>query len=65
MSANIPLKKIKNVEFKSFLEKYTNEVIPDETTLRKNYLNNCFEETLTKMKLTFQNMDIHRRNNGH
>lgn len=58
LSANIPLKKINNVEFKSFLEKYTDEVIPDESTLRKNYLNDCFEETLTKIKSTFQDKKI-------
>lgn len=58
LSANIPLKKINNSEFKSFLEKYTNEVIPDESTLRKNYLNDCFEETLTKIKSTLQDKKI-------
>lgn len=58
LSANIPLKKINNVEFKSFLEKYTDEVIPDESTLRKNYLNDCFEEILTKIKSTFQDKKI-------
>jgi len=58
LSANIPLKKINNVEFKSFLDKYTDEVIPDESTLRKNYLNDCFDETLTKIKSTFQDKKI-------
>lgn len=40
------------------MEKYTNEVILDESTLRKNYLNDCFEETLTKIKSTFQDKKI-------
>jgi len=40
------------------LDKYTDEVVPDESTLRKNYLNDCFEETLTKIKSTFQDKKI-------
>jgi hypothetical protein len=33
--SNIPLHKIQNKNFKSFLEKYTKKLIPDESTLRK------------------------------
>jgi len=39
MCANIPLSKIMNTEFRSFLEKYTFKDIPRESTLRKTYLN--------------------------
>jgi len=35
ISANIPLQKLQNDAFKHFLKKYTNRIIPDESTLRK------------------------------
>jgi hypothetical protein len=38
VSANIPLNKVDNEQFKTFLEKYTTYLIPDESTLRKNYV---------------------------
>jgi len=50
MSANIPLNKIMNTEFRSFLEKYTLKDIPCESTLRKTYLNECYEETIDKIR---------------
>ena len=36
--SNIPLNKLSNVFLKDFLEKYTKYKIPDQSTLRKNYL---------------------------
>ncbi|XP_025205679.1 uncharacterized protein LOC112601985 [Melanaphis sacchari] len=50
MCANIPLNKIMNTEFRSFLEKYTLKDIPCESTLRKTYLNECYEETIDKIR---------------
>lgn len=47
--SNIPLNKLSN-EFKSFLEKYTNESIPSETTLRKGYVDDIYQETLLKIR---------------
>lgn len=38
LSADIPLWKLTNDELRRFLEKYTNEAVPDESTLRKRYL---------------------------
>lgn len=50
--SNIPLNKLSNNEFKNFLEKYTNENIPSETTLHKGYIDNIYQETLlTKKKI--------------
>jgi len=46
ISSNIPFHKIQNKAFKSFSEKYTNKHIPDENTLRKNYLNHCYTDVL-------------------
>ena len=48
--SNIPLNKLSNNEFKSFLEKYTNESIPSETTLRKGYVDDIYQETLLKIR---------------
>jgi len=50
VSANIPLKKLNDTHFKSFLEKYTLKKIPDESTIRKNYLNDCYIETMNKIR---------------
>lgn len=38
LSANIPLNKVNNEDFRLFLEKYTKKEIPDESTLRKSYV---------------------------
>lgn len=46
ISSDIPLHKLQNKNFKSFLEKYTKKHIPDESTLWKNYLNQCYTDVL-------------------
>jgi len=46
MSSNIPLHKISNIHFRSFLEKYTGKEIPTVTTLRKTYVNDCYDDTM-------------------
>lgn len=38
---NIPLSKLNIPTFKHFLEKHTKQIIPDELTLRKNYVDSC------------------------
>lgn len=50
LSANIPLNKLNNHNFKSFLEKYTSKEIPNQTTLRKGYVNDIYEDTLVKIR---------------
>lgn len=35
VAANIPLKKLQNLHLREFLQKYCNQTIPDESTLRK------------------------------
>lgn len=52
LSANIPLYKLKNTHFKSFLEKYMQRDIPDESTLRKYYVNDCYNQTMDKIRVT-------------
>ena len=44
VGANIPFNKLKNQSLNYFLSKYTNRRIPDESTLRKNYLDVCFRQ---------------------
>lgn len=46
MSSNIPLHKISNIHFRSFLEIYTGKEIPTVTTLRKTYVNDCYEDVM-------------------
>lgn len=50
LSANIPLNKLSNRAFQSFLESYTGKEIPFETTLRKGYIDDCFIETMHKIR---------------
>ncbi|XP_036342440.1 uncharacterized protein LOC118751735, partial [Rhagoletis pomonella] len=51
IACGIPLYKLKSVEFKSFFEKYVQESLPDESTLRKNYVKDCYESVLEKIRL--------------
>jgi hypothetical protein len=51
VSADITLFKINNLEVRNFLLKYTQTDPPDESTLRKNYLPKCYEETLKKIRV--------------
>ena len=54
IAANIPLKKLENKVFSSFLEVYTGKKLPDESTLRKNYLGEessaALQSITTKLK---------------
>ena len=54
VATNIPFHKLQSTPFKSFLEKYTNKQIPDESTLRKNYLNICFNSTMSEIRKKIQ-----------
>jgi hypothetical protein len=50
LSANIPLNKVNNKDFRLFLEKYTKKEIPDESILRKSYVNYIDVETMNKIR---------------
>jgi len=56
--ADIPLYKVNNFKFKNFLEKYTSKNIPDESTLRKNYVDSIYQKTLTKIQTEVFNRKI-------
>ncbi|CAH0562763.1 unnamed protein product [Brassicogethes aeneus] len=50
VQSNIPLNKLKNTNFKTFLEKYCKLHIPEESTLRKNYVSLVYNETIHEIK---------------
>jgi hypothetical protein len=50
VAADIPLWKLKNPILCKFLEKYTNKIAPDESTLRKNYLPKSYEYIIEKIR---------------
>jgi hypothetical protein len=50
-ASDIPLFKKNNAQVKNFLLKYTQTDPPDESTLKKNYLPKCYEETLNKIRV--------------
>ncbi|CAH1365042.1 unnamed protein product, partial [Tenebrio molitor] len=39
-----------NPKFNSFLEKYCKRKIPNESSLRKNYLNKCYDSQIQKIR---------------
>lgn len=47
---NIPLNKLQNDGLKSLLEKYCKMRIPEESTLKKNYVRVVYNETIQKIK---------------
>ena len=50
LCANIPMWKLENPKLKSFLETYTKKNIPNESTLRKNYVPKLFDETMAEVR---------------
>lgn len=46
VDAGIPLWKLENKSIRAFLQKYTNQSVPCESTLRKTYLDDCYTEVL-------------------
>ncbi|KAE9529788.1 hypothetical protein AGLY_011884 [Aphis glycines] len=50
VAANIPLNKLNNEHFRSFLSKYCNKTIPNESTLRKGYFDSCYTNTIAKIR---------------
>ncbi|KAJ4443662.1 hypothetical protein ANN_05337 [Periplaneta americana] len=48
--ADIPFKKLNNPYFREFLEKYTTQHIPSESSIRKNYFPLCYEDVVNKIR---------------
>lgn len=55
VKANIPLNKLQNPCFRSFLEKISKKQVPDESTLRKRYVNDVYLETIGHIKEIVKN----------
>jgi len=58
LRSNIPLKKINNKAFLDFLSKYLKHDIPDESTLRKNYVPEIYNKTIQKIRDCINNNRI-------
>lgn len=50
LAANIPLNKLSNSKFRTFLEKYTGKNIPYETTLRNEYIDDVYYMVIENIK---------------
>jgi hypothetical protein len=55
INADIPLYKIRNEAFSSFLNKYTEYKAPSETTLRNKYVKNIYKSTIENIKSKIEN----------
>jgi len=56
--ANILLYKLENVKFKAFLQEYTGKEIPKKAILHKGYVNDCYQDTLEKIRNYLSNNKI-------
>lgn len=50
VSANIPFHKLTNPQFKQFLETFCKRSLPSESSIRKNYLDDCYINIFEKIK---------------
>ncbi|PSN41463.1 hypothetical protein C0J52_21691, partial [Blattella germanica] len=50
IAANIPWNSLNNPTFRNFLDKYCKHTIPSESTLRKNYLEDCYRSTIKEIQ---------------
>jgi len=46
VAAGIPWSKVNNSKLRDFLKKHTNQKIPEESTLRKNYLKGLYSKVI-------------------
>ncbi|KAE9523668.1 hypothetical protein AGLY_015886 [Aphis glycines] len=58
LKLNIPLEKLGNPHLRLFLEKYINKDIPSVSTLRKTYVNDCYEDTMNDIRNQILNKKI-------
>lgn len=50
VAVNIPWRTLNNDTWKNFLAKYIDHLIPDESTLRKNYLDDCYNFAIKNIR---------------
>lgn len=58
LKSNIPFEKLSNTHFRSFLEKYVDKDIPSISTLRKTYVEDCYQETMDEIRNEVKNKKI-------
>ena len=58
LSANIPFSKLDNPRYRDFLEKRIGMAMPDESTLRKTYLPECFEDAIEVIRTSLADCPI-------
>ncbi|PSN44791.1 hypothetical protein C0J52_05580 [Blattella germanica] len=58
LASGIPLWKIENPTLREFLEKYTKESVPCESSLRKSYLTQCYDTVLDMIKEKTRNKKV-------
>jgi len=58
LKTNIPLEKLENSHLRSFFEKYINKDIPSVSTLRKTYVNDCYEDMMKEIRNEILNKKI-------
>lgn len=56
--SSIPLNKLSSKQFRNFLETYTGKEILMESTLRQDYVDYLYVETIEKIKSEFLNKNI-------
>lgn len=58
LSANTPISKLKHPEVCNFLFKYTGQTIPDESTIRKYYVSNCYNDSINNIRAYLKNKKL-------
>ncbi|KAK4884465.1 hypothetical protein RN001_000736 [Aquatica leii] len=58
VAANIPWNKLKCPTFKNFLERYYSRHMPNESTIRKNYLVSCYNEAINNIQRSIGEHDV-------
>lgn len=58
VGANIPWNVLRNARFNNFLIKYTGQLIPNESTLRKGALDKCYQQSIKKIRDYIQDESI-------
>lgn len=48
--ANIPLNKLQNIQFRNFLQLYTQKYIPNESTIKMFYLDDCYDKIMKTIR---------------
>ncbi|XP_054744979.1 uncharacterized protein LOC129249286 isoform X2 [Anastrepha obliqua] len=58
VARDIPLIKANHKEFRSFMEKYVQKKVPDQSTMRKHYLKEIYENVLEEIRSHIGNSSI-------